>query len=102
MFNSFFTIIKTCTRFPASTTRFQRFARQKTAADTALGDTPLPWAQKGTVSKVGGEPQENPDDGEGLVFDLSEPEPPPAPVPSAKLQRRSTRQAQNVEEGETI
>ena len=48
------------------------------------------------------EPKGQPGDSEGLVFDLSDPVPAAAPQPSAKLKRRSTKQAQNVEEGETI
>lgn len=102
MLNSFFTWIKTYTPFPASTTPFQRFTRQKTVSDPTPGDTPLPWAQEKTVREDDSAPKEQPGDNEGLVFDLSEPAPAAVPRPSAKLQRRSIKQAQNVEEGETI
>lgn len=102
MLNSFFTWIKTYTPFPASTTPFQRFPRPKKVAAPADGDTPLPWAQEKTVREVGDEPKDQSTDNEGLVFDLSDPAPAAAPQPSAKLQRRSTKQSQNVEEGETI
>ena len=102
MLNSFFTWIKTYTPFPASTTPFQRFTRPKTVADPAPGDTPLPWAQEKIVREGDAEPKGQPGDSEGLVFDLSDPVPAAAPQPSAKLKRRSTKQAQNVEEGETI
>lgn len=102
MLNSFFTWIKTYTPFPASTTPFQRFPRPKKVAAPAAGDTPLPWAQEKTVHEASGEPKDQSTDNEGLVFDLSDPAPAAAPQPSAKLQRRSTKQSQNVEEGETI
>lgn len=102
MLNSFFTWIKTYTPFPASTTPFERFTQQKTVTEPSPSDTPLPWAQRETTPAGEETPQENPVDGDGLVFDLSEPAPAPPPEPSDKLRRRSTKQAQHAEEGETI
>ena len=103
MLTSFFTWINNIHKIPSPTIPFQHllWGRRYRNPWMCLSIRRRRGRNKGNVS--GSEDstiQESSSD--DLVFDLSEPEPSPEPEPSAKLQRRSKKQAKHVEEGETI